>query len=61
MVSEQEEKMQEAFDSVTGLNVSSGAGGGLRGGWGNGREMGWGVWGGAVMAEVMVMGGVGIL
>jgi hypothetical protein len=28
MVNAQEQEMQEAFDAVTGLNVSSGAGGG---------------------------------
>jgi hypothetical protein len=55
MVSEQEEKMQEAFDAVTGSDVSSGAGGGLSRGWGNGR--GKGVW----VVVMIVVGRMGIL
>ena len=55
MVSEQEEKMQEAFDAVTGSDVSCGAGGGLSGGWGTGR--GKGVW----VGVMIVVGGRGIL
>jgi hypothetical protein len=58
MVSEQEEKMQEAFDAVTGtgLDFSSGAGAG----WGKERGKGvWVVW--VIWVVMVVVGGVGNL
>jgi hypothetical protein len=58
MVSEQEEKMQEAFDAVTGLNVSSGAGG-CGEGMGRGKWV-WVVWVAMVLMRVLG-GGAGFL
>jgi hypothetical protein len=55
MVSEQEEKMQEAFDAVTGLNETSGVGGGVR------VMRGKGVWVFWVVMVGVLGGEVGIL
>jgi hypothetical protein len=57
MVSEQEEKMQEAFDAVTRLNVSSGARGGVKVMQGKGVWVLWVL----VVVEMVLGGGVGVL